>query len=83
LWNWIQVYSTVRTDTQSIFDTLAEKVNVDDSSYFVQTILIYSRGSVVPTSVTNDDYLAIRESPNFTLDVLFLHDRMSNFAEVK
>jgi hypothetical protein len=69
-------------DTQTIFDVLATKVNVEDSNWFIQTIVIYSRGNVLPTAVTGNDYLTIRGSSNFTLDILFLHDKKSDITQV-
>ncbi|KAI8086822.1 uncharacterized protein B0P05DRAFT_635531 [Gilbertella persicaria] len=62
-----------RLDTQSIFDTLSMHIDIDDDIYFTQVILVYNRDSIVPEPA--HDYQHIRDSPNFVLDVLFLHDR--------
>ncbi|KAI7897507.1 uncharacterized protein BX663DRAFT_528067 [Cokeromyces recurvatus] len=65
-----------KLDTRSIFDEITKHVDLNDTSYFTQIILIYSRDQTMPTlfDINEKKYADIRNSPNFTFDVIFLHD---------
>ncbi|KAI9475382.1 MAG: hypothetical protein EXX96DRAFT_539981 [Benjaminiella poitrasii] len=65
-----------RLDTHSIFEVITDHVDLNDNNYFTQTILIYGRDQTVPTlfDTKNKKYIEIRNSSNFTFDLIFLHD---------
>jgi hypothetical protein len=69
-------------DTQSLFDTIALNASRTDNNYFVHVIVLYARTNVLPDRLKKENYSKIRDSPNFAMDVVFMHDQTSDVQDV-
>jgi hypothetical protein len=69
-------------NTASIFREIEVNINLDDEGYFTQAILFYSRTDVRPTHRKRKDFEKVRDSPNFTLDVIYMHRQSLDNVQV-
>lgn len=70
--------TNMRVDIQSIFTEIGKKADVYDEAYFYHVIVIYARTDVLPYLNQSDRVQHMRNSPNFVLDMIFLHNTTDN-----
>lgn len=66
--------------TQSLFKVIGD--NIFDDDRITQAIVFYARSDIVPLNITSERDKALRDSPNFTLDVLFMHNQSPSVQKV-
>ncbi|CAO3618166.1 unnamed protein product [Mucor hiemalis] len=68
--------------TKSIFKAIADNVIIEDDDRITQAIVFYARSDIVPLNISRDKYKSVRDSPNFTMDVIFMHNQTDDIQKV-